>query len=58
MAYIEFCEKDLDVSIVSDDKQYDFCFEPDTLEMFSYAYKLHGEECEKEMGKGLQNSNG
>lgn len=47
VAHIKFCEKLLDVSIVIDYGKYDFCFEPDTLKMFAYAYKLHCEECEK-----------
>ena len=47
VAYIDFCDKQLCVSIVIGDKQADFAFEPDTLKMFAYAYKLHCEECEK-----------
>lgn len=46
-AYISFCDGDLCVSVVVDDKQVDFHFEPTTLKMFAYAYKLHCEECLK-----------
>lgn len=44
VAYIDFCDGDLCVSVVVDDKQVDFHFEPTTLKMFAYAYKLHCEE--------------
>lgn len=47
MAYIDFCDRDLCVSVVVDGKQADFAFEPVTLKMFAHAYKLHCEECEK-----------
>lgn len=44
MAYIDFCDGDLCVSVVVDGKQADFAFEPITLKMFAHAYKLHCEE--------------
>lgn len=47
MAYIDFCDGDLCISVVVDGKQADFAFEPVTLGMFAHAYKLHCEECEE-----------
>ena len=47
-AYISFCDGDLCISVVVDDKQVDFHFEPTTLKMFAYAYKLHCEELKKD----------
>lgn len=47
VAYIDFCDGQLCVSVVIGDKQADFAFEPITLKMFSYAYKLHCEELKK-----------
>lgn len=47
VAYIDFCDGDLCVSVVIGDKQADFAFEPITLKMFAYAYKLHCEELKK-----------
>lgn len=44
-AYIDFCDGQLCVSVVIEDKQADFNFEPVTLGMFAHAYKLHCEEC-------------
>lgn len=43
-AYIDFCDGQLCVSVVIEDKQADFHFEPTTLKMFAYAYKLHCED--------------
>jgi len=51
MAYIDFCDGDLCVSVVVDGKQADFAFEPVTLKMFAYAYNLHCEEYEKKKGE-------
>lgn len=51
MAYIDFCDGQLCVSVVIEGKQADFNFEPVTLRMFAHAYKLHCEECEKKKGK-------
>ena len=48
MAYIDFCDGDLYVSVEIEGKQADFHFEPITLKMFAYAYKLHCEELKKE----------
>jgi hypothetical protein len=45
MAYIDFCDGQLCVSVVVEGKQADFHFEPVTLGMFAHAYKLHCEEC-------------
>jgi len=45
VAYIDFCDGQLCVSVVVDGKQADFAFEPVTLKMFAHAYKLHCEEC-------------
>ena len=45
MAYIDFCDGDLCVSVVVEGKQADF--EPVTLKMFAHAYKLHCEELKK-----------
>ena len=47
MAYIDFCDGDLCISVVVDGKQAGFAFEPVTLKMFAHAYKLHCEECEE-----------
>ena len=47
-AYIDFCDGQLCVSVVIEDKQADFHFDPVTLKMFAYAYKLHCEECKGE----------
>ena len=47
-AYIDFCDGDLCVSVVVEGKQADFHFEPITLKMFAYAYKLHCEDLNKE----------
>lgn len=47
VAYIDFCDGDLCVSVVIGDKQADFAFEPITLKMFAHAYKLHCEELKK-----------
>lgn len=49
--YIDFCNGQLCVSVVIEDKQADFHFDPVTLKMFAYAYKLHCEECEKKKGE-------
>ena len=46
-AYINFCDGQLCVSVVIEDKQADFYFDPVTLGMFAHAYKLHCEECEE-----------
>ncbi|RGY83456.1 hypothetical protein DXA23_04290 [Phocaeicola vulgatus] len=43
-AYIDFCDGQLCVSVVIEDKQADFHFEPVTLKMFAHAYKLHCED--------------
>ena len=48
VAYIDFCDGDLCVSVEIEGKQADFHFEPVTLKMFAYAYKLHCEELRKE----------
>lgn len=53
VAYIDFCDGDLCdgdlcVSVVVEGKQADFHFEPITLKMFAYAYKLHCEDLNKE----------
>lgn len=48
MAYLDFCDGDLCVSVVVEGKQADFHFEPVTLKMLAYAYKLHCEELKKE----------
>lgn len=45
MAYIDFCDGQLCVSVVVEGKQADFHFEPVTLGMLAHAYKLHCEEC-------------
>ena len=47
VAYIDFCDGQLYVSVVIGDKQADFVFEPVTLKMFAHAYKLHCEELKK-----------
>ena len=47
VAYIDFCDGQLCVSVVVDGKQADFAFEPVTLKMFAHAYKLHCEAYEK-----------
>ena len=47
VAYIDFCDGDLCVSVVVEGKQADFAFEPVTLKMFAHAYKLHCEELKK-----------
>lgn len=47
VAYIDFCDGNLCVSVVVEGKQADFHFEPITLKMFAYAYKLHCEELKK-----------
>lgn len=47
VAYIDFCDGQLCVSVVVGDKQADFAFEPVTLKMFAHAYKLHCEELKK-----------
>lgn len=51
VAYIYFCDGDLCVSVVVEGKQADFHFEPITLKMFAYAYKLHCEELKDEGNK-------
>ena len=51
VAYINFCDGQLCVSVIIEDKQADFHFEPVTLRMFAHAYKLHCEECEKKKGE-------
>ena len=38
-AYIDFCDGQLCVSVVIEDKQADFHFDPVTLGMFAHAYK-------------------
>lgn len=50
--YIDFCNGQLCVSVVIEDKQADFHFDPVTLKMFAYAYKLHCEECDNQQKKG------
>lgn len=52
IAYINFVDRDLTVSIVSSDKQYDFSFEPIILKALAYAYKLHCEECNEQQKRG------
>lgn len=47
-AYINFCNGSLCVSVVVEDRRADFHFEPITLKMFAYAYKLHCEDLNKE----------
>lgn len=47
----DFCDGDLCVSVVVEGKQADFHFEPVTLKMFAYAYKLHCEELKDEGNK-------
>lgn len=47
VAYIDFCDGQLFVSVVVGDKQADFAFEPITLKMFAHAYWLHCEELKK-----------
>ncbi len=47
VAYIDFCDGQLCVSVVVEGKQADFSFEPVTLGMLASAYKLHCEECKK-----------
>lgn len=51
MAYIDFRDGQLFVSVIIEGKQADFHFEPVTLGMFAHAYKLHCEECEKKKGE-------
>nr|UWG83347.1 MAG: hypothetical protein [Bacteriophage sp.] len=51
VAYIDFCDGQLCVSVLIEGKQADFNFEPVTLRMFAHAYKLHCEECEKKKGE-------
>ena len=51
VSYINFCDGQLCVSVIIEDKQADFHFKPVTLRMFAYAYKLHCEECEKKKGE-------
>lgn len=46
VAYIDFCDGQLCVSVVVGDKQADFAFEAVTLKMFAHAYKLHCAECD------------
>ena len=47
VAYIDFCNGDLCVSVVVEGQQADFHFDPITLKMFAHAYKLHCEELKK-----------
>ena len=51
-AYINFCNGQLCVSVVIEDEQADFHFDPVTLGMFAHAYKLHCEECDNQRKKG------
>lgn len=51
IAYINFVDRDLAVSIVYGDNQYDFTIEPITLKALAYAYKLHCEECDEKYNK-------
>lgn len=51
IAYINFVDRDLAVSIVYGDNQYDFTIEPITLKALVYAYKLHCEECDEKYNK-------
>lgn len=51
VAYIDFCDGQLCVSVVIGNKQADFAFEPITLKMFAHAYNLHCEEYEKKKGE-------
>lgn len=51
IAYINFVDRDLDVSIVYGDNQYDFTIEPITLKALAYAYKLHCEEWDEKYNK-------
>lgn len=51
-AYIDFCDGQLCVSVVIEDKQADFHFDPVTLKMFAHAYKLHSSQCNKQQKKG------
>lgn len=48
---INFVDRDLAVSIVYGDNQYDFTIEPITLKALAYAYKLHCEECDEKYNK-------
>lgn len=50
-AYICFCDGQLCVSVVIEDKQADFNFDSVTLGMFAHAYKLHCEECKECKGE-------
>ena len=52
--YIDFCDGDLCASVVVEGKQADFHFEPTTLKMFAYAYKLH---CEDMLNNSLKENN-
>lgn len=51
-AYVCFCDGDLCVSVSAGDKICDFSFDPLTLKMLAYGYKLHLEECIKESENG------
>lgn len=51
MAFINFVDKNLELSIVYEDNQYDFTIEPITLKALAYAYKLHCEECDEKYNK-------
>lgn len=51
IAYINFVDRDLAVSIVYGDNQYDFTIEPITLKALAYVYKLHCEEYDEKYNK-------
>lgn len=48
---IAYVDRDLAVSIVYGDNQYDFTIEPITLKALAYAYKPHCEECDGKYNK-------
>lgn len=54
IAYINFVDRDLAVSIVYGDNQYDFTIEPITLKALAYAYKLHCEECDEKYNHSMK----
>lgn len=49
-AYIDFCDKSLYVSVVSNNKQFDFGIDENLLKMLAYGYKLNCEKYDNEKG--------
>ena len=49
-AFIDFCDKSLCVSVVSNNKQFDFGLDENFLKMLAYGYKLNCEMYDNEKG--------